>query len=251
MVSRRIMAALACSLTTVPLVGTEALSPDRYSIQILAKPGELVSGAITLSNERSIPAELDVLVNDLSAQPRESRNWLKLGRSEIVILAGASTQLEYTVLLPTKATGQFLSRISFTERLPDRDSAAVGFLTRLSIHLAATVVGTETYGGDITDIAVCVTPRPQVRLTVENRGNVYVKPKGTCLIFDETTSNRVAEVAVNRHGEAVHVGRSEQLIGLLDTPLPPGTYRAVASLSFADTLAIERTFHFSIPGGSP
>lgn len=245
------MATLAGSLVAAPLLEAGALTLDRYGIQILAKPGELVSGAITLTNEKSVPVVLDLLVKDLSVQPPEFRNWLKLGRSEVPIQAQSSTQLEYTILLPEKAAGQFLSRISFTERPRSNGLSAAAILTRLSIHLAATVAGTEVYRGDITAAGARGGSRPIVHLTVENRGNVYVKPRGTCVIFDAATSNRVAEVAVNRHGEAVHVGRSEQLIGLLDAPLPPGEYQVEASLSFADRLTLEKHLSFTVTGDSP
>jgi len=242
------MMTYSLAVALLPQVRPEAaaLTLDQYGVHLHGKPGEIIRGTIRLTNEKAVPVALDVHSTDHSNQSRLYSKWLTLGSSQLAIQPGASTQLEYTVELPEKASGQFLSRISFTERPREKKRAAVTFLTRMSIHIAATVVGTEIYDGDIQAIEVGNSSCPMIRLVVRNSGNVYVKPKGSCVIFDTASTSKIAETTVNRVGEAVHVGRSERLIGPLDKPLPVGRYRAEVSLAFTEQYSINRTLDFTV-----
>jgi len=255
MTYQRIFVMMASSLATMllPLTNltSEAISLNQYGVHVRAKPGEIVHGTFELTNEKLKPIALDIMSTDLSASQHETNAWLELAHSQVPLSPGASTQLQYTVTIPDKATGQFLSRISFTERPANKSPSAVGVLTRVSIHIAATVVGTEIYNGNITAVEVMGYPTPLIRVTVQNNGNVYVKPRGSCTIFEADTTTRVAETTINRIRETVHIGRTERLMGALDESLPAGDYTAEISLRFSDSYSIEKTPAFTVPKDIP
>lgn len=228
-----------------------ALTLDQYGVHLKGKPGEMIRGAIKLTNDRAHPVVFDVGTFDLSAPRGTLWPWLVLGRSEIAIAGGATTQMEYTVSIPTNAAGQLLSRVSFTERPASTQAGAVSFLSRMSIHIAATIVGTEVYAGAVTGLEVVGRPTPLIRFRFRNDGNVYLKPSGPCVIRDAATGERVARTIVNRVGEAVHVGRTEPLIGALSPALAPGEYAAEVSLKYAEALLVNETFRFTVSGETP
>lgn len=80
---------------------------------------------------------------------------------------------------------------------------------------------------------------------------MYLKPSGPCVIRDAATGERVAETVINRVGEAVHVGRTEPLIGALSPALAPGEYAAEVSLKYAEALLVNETFRFTVSGEAP
>jgi hypothetical protein len=126
-----------------------ALMLSSYGIRLSGKAGSTLAASIDLTNEKDKALEFDILIQDLSKQPARSRAWLETDRGPIRLGPHESITLDFNVLLPEDATGQFLARISFTEREKDKPSSPVSFLTRVSIHLAATVEGTVIFKGQI------------------------------------------------------------------------------------------------------
>ena len=206
---------------------------EPLGVKLAAKPGEMVEGQLSLSNEKAVPLDLEVIKTDLYPLRDRYPDWLQLGHDTLSLSPGQSASLPYTVTLPEEATGQLMARISFQERTGKR-SAMIGIQTRITIYLIAVAQGTERYEGEIPHIGLLPGDPPRLEVTVANTGNVYVKTRGECHLTHKATRETVACFALNERRAAFLPGQPQTFRFPLEKSLDPADYLVSVSLPFPD-----------------
>ncbi len=210
-----------------------ALTIDPPGVKLSGLPGETIEGFITLKNEKGTSIDLEVVPRDSSSTAEKSPRWLALEPEKMSLEPQEKQRLHYKVSIPQEATGQFLSVIGFDEKV-DGSAQMLKMRTRISIYLAATVVGTEIYSGNIKSLSFNPNRPAVLNVLLENTGNVYVKSEGVCRITDSATGDLVAEFSVNPRKAPIYAGTSRNLVGKMDSPLKPGDYEITVEFSFPD-----------------
>ena len=228
-----------------------ALGIDPLAVRITEAPGAASKGSIVLSNEHSEPITVKVTVRDESLKPLRERfpDWLTLEPREVTIAPKGTADLSYNVEIPQAALGQFVARISFVENPASiKPQAKIGFQMRLSIYLTATVKGTEVYASDVHSARWVPAKRKYLEVMMKNTGNVWIKPKGQCLVINKATGVSAGTPLLINSKFPLYAGRAVDLDLIPEDALEPGEYQAHVSLKFPDgTQFVAEPLDFTVP----
>jgi hypothetical protein len=222
----------------------EALFLDPVRIEITAPPGAGYQGHITLRNDQPEPLTVEVSFHDDSTITAE---WLQLKTGIITLIPHKKTIIPYTVSIPSTAKGEFRGRFAFSEAASETGASSVSLVTRIAVPIYVVVRGTEKYGATIKNIQVDSTSPLSVSVSLENHGNVHIRPEGRLVIVDDDINREVAQVPINPLGYPIFPGLTDELIARNDQlVLPQGTYQLHAHLS-VDDVDIQSTTNAIVP----
>ena len=216
-------------------------------VSVTGEPGEIIEGSIAVTNPNEAPLHINVQTTDESPLREEFPDWLNLDKDNFHLEPNGTEHLNYTITIPEEATGEFMMKISFGEER-DPSQGMIQMVTRLAIYLVATVEGTEVYEGEVQEIKFDPENPKTLHVTVTNKGNVFVKPKGECRIINKNTGQTVVEFIVNEKRVAVLQNSTEMLVGEMEEELSPGNYLVIVSLPFPNTLnEISKAMDYTVP----
>lgn len=215
------------------------------------KPGQTLTGTITVRNPTKVSANLEVLASDfvltpdgrinplpVSTLPASLAGWLNLGVSTLDLAPGDSRPYNYKITIPASATpGSHWGAILFrTATAVQSGGSGVGMNVRAQVAFIIVLDITPlNRSGKVTGVTLGQTQKPgassvqTVTVSFQNTGNAYLrlggrvelrKPDGTLvqtLSMAPTPSfpQELSDIAVK-----------------VAKPLAPGTYLASAILSF-------------------
>ncbi len=223
------------------------VSPLRTIAQIEA--GQKTEGSITLINNKDFPVSIEVESKDLVQNENNDAEWFTLSQDAIFLEPNSDTSLDYKVLLPEGSTGEYKARVAFLERpLNSEGEALVSINTKISIPLFFSVKGTEVYDFEVVDFKLDKNSRSEAEMVIINRGNVHVRPIGTCLIKCLNENSVIKSLAVNSDGYPIFPGLEQQFKVKLGASLPTGKYAAELEFKLSNTSehSIRKSFEFEI-----
>ena len=170
--------------------GLEAftVSPGMQEIRISA--GSSYKGSFSVGNPSTDTIKIKATAEDWSVETDErmidrtessALDWFTIGPQEIEIGPHKSGIFTYNVTLPEEAEGEYVAMIYFST-VPVIAEEAVTVVSRIGNALYVIVKGTEIIEGELIDIKVTRTDPMNVRVTIENSGNVHIRPKGEITI---------------------------------------------------------------------
>ncbi|MBI2476289.1 MAG: hypothetical protein HYV67_03535 [Candidatus Taylorbacteria bacterium] len=190
------------------------LSVQPVKVLHTIKPGETVSGAISLRNESDEDVNVEVTVEDFipaagsinlqfigrTEGVTTVRDWITIGgKGSFVFKKGESRAIPYSIKAPSKAEpGAHFGVVFFkATRLEEAGQLKIG--TRVGVLIFVTVPGNSLQKGKILDFSgpSFVTGSP-VGFTIkfENTGTVHFEPKGALTIAN-MFGKKVGEVPIS------------------------------------------------------
>lgn len=178
-------------------VGAE-ISPA--NAQFSGKPGQTLTGAITVRNPTHAPVSLEVVPSDfvltpdnrinplpVSTLPASLASWLDLGVSAVDLAPGASRQYNYSITVPaTAAPGTHWGAILFrTATTTQKGSSGVGMQVRAQVAFIVVVdIAPLTKSGKVTGVTLGPAKAPgasgtqTVTVSFQNTGDSYLRLEG-------------------------------------------------------------------------
>ena len=207
-------------------------------------------GSIKLTNEKKIPVSVEIELIDLSKQRGlVEHDWLKLGSFLLELEPGQQMPLEYSIFLPKESSGEYPARIAFTEKpAGTSDQSMIAINTRVSVPFYATIKGTEVYDIRIADFDFDNDSRNEATVTLQNAGNVHVRPVGQCFIKSEENDDLLQSTTINDDGYPIRPESEQKFKVRFNKSFQVGTY--VAELEFkpfkGHSESICKTFKFDL-----
>ena len=219
------------------------ITPLRTMMQ--ADAGQEINGSITLVNDKRVPVNVEISLQDNSDTGEAETDWLSLHQDVIFVEAKQSSSLEYAVSIPKTASGEYYARIAFLEKPANAKEANVAILTKISVPFIVSVKGTEIYDYEIVDFHV---GSDSVDLTVHNKGNVHIRPFGNCYISSLENKKLIQTVKLNHDSRAVLPGVEQQFKVRLKEELVSGQYvgELQVALSPQSKNFISKSFEFEV-----
>ncbi|MCS7228090.1 MAG: hypothetical protein NZ839_03900, partial [Endomicrobia bacterium] len=164
------------------------ITPSRY--EFLLSPGEKIKGYYLVTNDTDKPQIITVSIKDwfISEWNKDisCQQWLKINsKKKFVLQPKENKKVIFTAITPINAKGALFSMITVNSI----DVKETGLNIALSVPVILIIKGTEKYDAEIKNLKFKIFNNElQVSLDVINKGNVHLRPKGTCKISnDETT----------------------------------------------------------------
>lgn len=195
------------------------LTIQPVKVSHIIKPGESVSGAISLTNASDEEVRVEIKVedfvplagtyNNIQFVGRTSgvttvRDWVRLGApGSFVFDRGVSREIPYTITAPKNAEPGSHFGVAFFKALRLNDEGQFKIGTQVGMLIFVTIPGSHLQKGRILGFdAPFFSQKGPVNFTVkfENTGTVHFEPKGIITITD-TFGKKVGEVPIS--GQAV------------------------------------------------
>jgi hypothetical protein len=144
----------------------------------------------------------------------ELSQWITLGVTEIVVPAGVSERINFTMQVPTDATpGSHFGSVFISVDAPElkESGAAVGY--EVANIISIRVTGDANEGANIrqfsTERFFHGSPNVSFKTRIENTGNVLVRPTGPVEIYN-MLGKKVDTISFNESQGAVFPGRERE-----------------------------------------
>lgn len=229
-----------------------SVAPPRVEIVLL--PGGVYEDAFTVTNTQEETILLDVGLEDRSVgaaktgRGQQSLEWLKIHSKTLEIAPGKSGAVNYTITVPKGARGERLARISFTKApLPGKTMLGVQSVMTFSIYVI--IEGTEVIEGDISGIYIFKTDPLEVRVTMQNSGNIHIRPGGEVILVKDGWSGESdrheLSLPLNKYEFPVYPFSERTWKIKSEEKIDPGKYEARVNMEFGPQ-NMERVFTFSV-----
>ena len=179
--------------------------------------------------------------------PRSCAEWIELDRTQIELPAGESTEVSFTVTVPSETEGSHWA-VLFVETEPEplgeapetETGIAIGIIEkwRYAIIFSETVPGTEEPDATINSLKIRQdrgSGLVNVTLDFENTGNVIIRDVTGSIDLIDQTGEILDSVAIPTFRILPGSTRSFELKS--SKKLPPGVYIARAGIDYGDALA--------------
>ncbi|WP_406364472.1 WxL protein peptidoglycan domain-containing protein [Streptomyces sp. NBC_00645] len=168
-----------------------------------AAPGSKIKDAVLISNLSKVPLSFQVYGTDAYNTPRDGAlayreagqaqqgigRWVKLRTNALVIPAGRSAEIPFTLTVPPDATpgahvGGIVALNNAVEQAGRDNGVDLGIQRAIAVRMQLTVAGPLTPGVTVRDVRLTHRPsavpfrsgRASVRYTVVNTGNTVIQP---------------------------------------------------------------------------
>ncbi len=222
-------------------------SIDPLRTELRGRPGQTLSGRLTVQSPSDRSAVVDVTFEDHSAEPMNGLAWLDFPSGRHTLEAGRPLVLDYRVTIPEQAAGELYGRVVFAEA-PKDDEGMISISTRISVPLYVAIEGTETYTGRVERIRVLQVNPLRLAIDVLNEGNLHVRSHGYVDVARTATRENVLWDFVGTAPAVFYPGQSREILFKSSDRLPPGDYTARVRFPFPDTARpLSDTVHFTVP----
>jgi hypothetical protein len=182
-------------------------------------------------------------------------DWLQFEKTEFRLSPGMTIDAKFTIKVPKEAKEEHLCAVLFDEKIdtgkvqPNQETGSVQIqLTpRFSIPVYISIKNTEKLSAQINNMSVVSEAQKGqliINLTLENTGNVHIRPFGTLVILDEN-SEVVKDIPIGR-SLPVFPGYKET-IPVICPKMPVGKYSAIATVEIASDKIIQKKITFEYP----
>ncbi len=230
------------------------LSPFLVNAGIGVKPtvtelslsaGRKKAGIFKVLNDGDKTVKVKVELEDWGRKKEEIRvdSWLKIKPREFELAPGKARRVKYKIEVPEEAEGEMVAMVFFGSLAPA--GGGVGIKTRFGVSIYVAVKGTEVVEAniekfDVTKYAGEDSDNYGINfgVTVENMGNVHIRPKGKVAI-DDKEGNRIKEVDIS-HGFPVFPQGKRAFPAIWKRGvLRPGEYKAKATINYGELYGLK------------
>lgn len=233
---------------------TEGVQIRPAIIEDRVEPGQIYRFAIKVTNIADNERTFNLLARDISglddrgvpifteegvATSFELSSWVKLPQDSIMLKAGQTADIPFSILVPTDATpGAHFGGVFFEVRPEQLQStgAAVGSRvgTIINLRIAGDVTEEMRLREFSTEKFIYDAPPVNFSARVDNLGNVLLRPHGLVEITD-MFGKKVGSVEVNKSAAAVFPGGSREYNVVWEQDgLVFGRYQALLSFVYGE-----------------
>ncbi|MFF3611537.1 WxL protein peptidoglycan domain-containing protein [Streptomyces sp. NPDC002580] len=196
-------AASGPSAWSVRPAGAAADGVRRPAYALDAAPGTRIKDAVLISNLSKLPLSFQVYGTDAYNTPRDGAlayreagqvqrgvgRWVKLRTNALIVPAGHSAEIPFTLTVPSDATpgahvGGIVALNNAVEQAGRDAGVDLGIQRAIAVRVQLTVAGPLTPGVTVRDVRLAHRPsgvpfrsgRATLRYTVVNTGNTVVRP---------------------------------------------------------------------------
>jgi len=231
------------------------ISPNRVGLTLPA--GEDHAGIFTVGNPGDTPVKIKVSVQDWSSEQYgrvvtkeegSSLSWIKFDPLEVELEPHQSATVNYDITLPDDAKGEYIAMVFFSN-IPEPSEAAISVISRIGNSLYVIIEGTEVVEAEIGDVSIKSAQPLKVDVTVENSGNVHIRPKGKMIIrrkglFLSQKDKKPIEISFNKGGFPVLPAREYVYTVKSKETLKPGKYSLELDLEYGDGSYLKKIIEF-------
>ncbi len=173
----------------------------------------------------------------------EIKDWLEIDSMEFELIPGEKKKIKYKVKIPDNAVGMLMAMVSFCPRV---EGAGVGIVISSPIYVI--IEGTEIIKADIYKVMLSRMRKSldiQATVVVENKGNIYLRPRGKAII--SKGKKEIATIEL-KYGWPVFPGQKHSYIGYgKGIELKKGKYKMRAIINYGNSEdIIEETISFKV-----
>ena len=250
-----------------------AVEIDPMRIEYSLEPGRTYSGSFHLKNSSTLAVDIFVSTGEyryiFSAgaippqDPKKSRlascqDWFQFENTKFSLNPGEFADAKFTIKVPADASSEHLCAVIFDEKRNLQEAKAdektgvvrIQLTPRFSIPVYISIKGVEKAEAKITDLRVVSEYQKDgaiINLTLENTGNVHIRPLGTVVILNQN-GELIKNIPAGK-SSPVFPGYKET-IPVICQKLPPGNYTVVATVEISKDNLIQKktTFTFTKSG---
>lgn len=163
--------------------------------------------SITVSVENLVPfgeaGQVQIVDNSTNDEKLPSlKDWIKVSKNEFKLKKGATENVDYTLSLPENASpGGHFASIVFSTGSGEISSGGAGAAAKIGALILLTVSGDINESAQITEFSpvqkiYLKNGNIDFNLKVENKGNVYIRPRGF-MVINNVFGRKVAQVEVD------------------------------------------------------
>lgn len=148
-------------------------------------PGIEKTATFTVANSDNEEVLVKVQPEDwlklrIGSSPLEVSEWLTMDEYEFKLEPGEAKNIGYRVKVPHGIEGELVAQVFFASGTI-QTSGNINIASRFGVALYVGIEGTEVIAPEIADLKV---DKQSVAITVNNLGNVHLRPSGTVTIKD-------------------------------------------------------------------
>jgi len=217
---------------------------DPTVTEISLSPGKKKAGKFTVINDGSEAIQVKVEGEEWGRKigvPVTS--WLDVKPLEFELGPGETRRVKYRIEIPEEAKGELMAMVFFGSIAPA--GGGVGIQTRFGVSIYVTIEGTEVVEADIEKIDVARYGNEtsdnygiNFGITVENKGNVHIRPKGKISVED-WEGNMVKEVDIFYGFPVFPLAKRTFPANWKGGVIPTGKYRAKAIMSYGELYGLK------------
>jgi len=212
--------------------------------EINLDPGKKKAGNFTVLNDGNEAIQVKVDLEEWGTKREEVvTSWLEVKPLEFEVAPGTAKKVKYKIDVPEEAKGELAAMVFFGSLTPA--GGGVGIRTRFGVSIYVAIKGTEIveaniekldvvkYGGENSD-----NYGINFGVTVENVGNVHIRPKGKVAIEDKEGS-RIKDVDIFYGLPVLPQGKRTFPANWKGGVLPPGEYMGKAIISYGELYGLK------------
>jgi hypothetical protein len=213
--------------------------------EISLSPGKRRTGTFTVLNDGDKAIKVKVELEDWMRREEriEVPSWLEVRPREFELGPGEVRKVKYRIEVPEDSTGELVAMVFFGSLTPG--GGGVGIKTRFGVSIYVAIKGTEAveaniekldvakYGGENSD-----NYGISFGVTVENVGNVHIRPKGKVLVEDKEGS-RIKDVDIFYGFPVLAQGKRTFAAIWKGGVLSPGEYKGKATISYGELYGLK------------
>jgi len=213
--------------------------------ELILSPGKRKAGTFTVLNDgdKAVKVKVDLENWGRREEGVEVDFWLKVKPREFELAPGKARKVKYKIEVPEEAKGEVVAMVFFGSLAPA--GGGVGIKTRFGVSIYVAIKGTEVIEANIEkfDVAKYAGENSDnyginFGVTVENMGNVHIRPKGKVTI-DDKEGKRIKEVDIF-HGFPVFPRAKRTFPAIWKRGmLPPGEYKAKTTINYGELYGLK------------
>lgn len=259
-----LLLAILCLFSSI----SHAVEIDPIRLEHNLDAGKIYSGTFKIKNPspyttqvRISTGEYRYVFSEGMMPPKQGKyllasceNWFNFEKNTLRLEPGQTIEAKFTINVPRSAVKEYLCAVIFDEKeVPQKPGAGqpqpniqVNIIPRFSIPVYISINGTQKISANISEMSASSAPQKGgqiISLTLENTGNVHIRPFGTLVIL-----NKNGEVVKNLPiGKTLPIFPAyKERIPVICRNLPRGTYTAVATVEISKNNLIQKKTTFSI-----
>jgi len=240
--TRKILITLSVALflaLTCAALSYAGIMVEPTVIETSGRPGDVLTGEYKVINKSDEPVIVSIEPVDWMREylkkerTRDPKEWLSFEETSFELAPAELKKIAYTVTVPKDLKEEQAAQVYFAFMSKDGGQA---MRTRLGVIFYLGVSNKVKVKADIEDFFFEAVPSKDVqnaydvnfRITIENKGNVHIRPFGNVTIKQKKTELVVLKINPER---GIYAGDTDAIKAYVEeVPLTPGKYTVIAEM---------------------
>lgn len=224
------------------------MGPARFEVSL--PPGEIAEGDYYVQNDTEQSAHIVVEPENWFKEAYdygklEIKDWVEFDTYEFDLKPKEIKKLRLRIKVPKDVKGELVSQIFFTSNVLREDGQPVeGIKARVGAVLYVAIKGTEVVDAEIKNVSISKQAEEgkeklKFEVSVNNKGNVHIRPAGKAAIED-VAGKKIIELDIES-GKPALPGQEMVYNALWDNPeLKSGEYKVLITINYGKELGMEK-----------